>query len=157
MPTAAVNTSLFQSAQEVFSSMLGLPLTLVSQAEAPEKSGSQVMAGVGLVGQFCGTVVIECSGEMACQLAQALLGAGFDEVDEDVKDMVGEIANMVAGGVSKGLPGPPALTPPCVAAGTDFSMGFLKTEEVAKEVMECEGRFLTVSLLRTPLRLDPAE
>ncbi|MEM8944793.1 MAG: chemotaxis protein CheX [Planctomycetota bacterium] len=52
---------------------------------------------IGLSGKAAGTVVINLSEEVAIKSASAMLMMEMSEMNEDVIDAVGEIANMVAG------------------------------------------------------------
>jgi len=52
---------------------------------------------IGLSGKAVGTVVINMSEEVALQGASAMLMMEMTEIDDDVLDAVGEIANMIAG------------------------------------------------------------
>ncbi|MAT68370.1 MAG: chemotaxis protein CheX [Planctomycetaceae bacterium] len=52
---------------------------------------------IGLSGRAVGTVVINLSEEVALKAASALMLTELTEVDDDVIDAVGELANIVAG------------------------------------------------------------
>ncbi|MCA9231373.1 MAG: chemotaxis protein CheX [Planctomycetales bacterium] len=52
---------------------------------------------IGLSGMAAGTVVINLSKEVALKAASAMLMMNITEINDDVIDAVGEIANMVAG------------------------------------------------------------
>ncbi len=45
-----------------------------------------------------GKIALFSDGAAACHIAGAMLGMEVSEVDEDVKDAMGEIVNMIAGG-----------------------------------------------------------
>lgn len=66
----------------------------LEQTPFPGKSVSGV---IGLTGKAVGTVVIDMSEQTAVKIASALLMMELTEMDDDVLDAVGEIANMVAG------------------------------------------------------------
>jgi len=52
---------------------------------------------IGLSGKAAGTVVINLSEEVALKAASAMLMMEMTEVDDDVIDAVGEMANLIAG------------------------------------------------------------
>ena len=56
---------------------------------------------IGFSGKICGFVALHLSPESACTLASGLLGMGFEEMDEIVADAMGEMVNMLAGGLKK--------------------------------------------------------
>ncbi|MEM9351469.1 MAG: chemotaxis protein CheX [Planctomycetota bacterium] len=58
---------------------------------------------IGLSGRAAGTVVINLSEEVALKVASTMLMTEYTEVDADVVDAVGELANVVAGGAKAEL------------------------------------------------------
>jgi chemotaxis protein CheX len=58
---------------------------------------------IGLAGDLKGVLAIHCPAEAAKGITGAMLGMDVEELDEDVKDAIGEIANMVAGGLKVAL------------------------------------------------------
>ncbi len=57
----------------------------------------EISGVIGLSGKAVGTVVVSLSREVAVKAASAMLMMELTEIDSDVIDAVGEIANMVAG------------------------------------------------------------
>ena len=89
---------------EVFASMIFIDIT----PEFPvDHSDSEVEADVfsliGLAGDLKGILAIQCPAEVAQAVTGAMLGMEMTELGEDVKDAIGEIANMVAGGLKVAL------------------------------------------------------
>lgn len=56
---------------------------------------------VGFGGRISGYVAINLSPLCACTLASNLLGIAFNEMDDIVADAMGEMVNMLAGGLKK--------------------------------------------------------
>jgi chemotaxis protein CheX len=52
---------------------------------------------IGLGGGMRGLLAIHCPASVAQAITGAFLGMEVDELNDDVKDAIGEIANMVAG------------------------------------------------------------
>lgn len=91
-----------ESAEEIFSTMIFMDLA----AQEPLVEGKQVMgchisAMIGLTGDLSAMMGIHCPEEVGLAIAGAMLGMELEEIDADVKDAMGEIANMVAGGVKE--------------------------------------------------------
>jgi chemotaxis protein CheX len=78
---------------------------------------------VEIVGPWTGAVVLTCGRDTAEELTRALLRGHAPEVldDEDVRDALGEFANVVGGNVKALLPGPSVLGLPEV--GTTPPLG----------------------------------
>jgi chemotaxis protein CheX len=90
---------LFAAAQEVFTSMLGSELRQLPEPPARQSdSFDGVLSLVGLAGSVIGNGSVVCTAESACAMSSRLLMTEFKNVDDEVLDALGEIANMVVGG-----------------------------------------------------------
>lgn len=56
-----------------------------------------VTGTVGLTGAVAGAVSISTNADVACKMLEKMTGIETDEVDEFVRDVVGEMANMIGG------------------------------------------------------------
>lgn len=80
---------------------------------------------VGLSGKAVGTVVVSFSKEVALRAASTMLMAEAAEINEDVLDAVGELANMVAGAAKSELEQYElAVSLPNVVTGNDHEVHF---------------------------------
>jgi len=146
---SSYSKGLTEAVRQVFTSMLGLDLDLVNMQGSPDlKFERKISSTVGILGDWNGAVVLECSSSTACRLAAAMLGLETpEEVNEDVRDVIGEITNMVAGNFKSTLPGNSVLTLPCIIIGSDYSMGFISGKPVLTESMLCDGRGIVLSII----------
>ena len=97
------------------------PLT-IKKDPAPEFEISGV---IGLTGNAAGVVVVSLSREVALHAAEAMLGSRPAEVDGDVVDAVGELANMIAGGAKRQLEQlDMSVSLPSVICGTNHRVQF---------------------------------
>jgi hypothetical protein len=67
---------------------------------------------------------------------------------DQVRDAIGELANMSAGSVKPLLPPPCQLSLPTVADGTDYNFTVPHGEVVLKSTFECEGELMTITILQ---------
>ncbi len=83
----------------VFRTMLGIEIQRGSPSlRTDNRLGHEVSAVIGLSGKAKGTVVLSLNQQVAIQLAAALLQEPpAAELNADVADAMGEMANMVAG------------------------------------------------------------
>jgi chemotaxis protein CheX len=82
-----------------------------------------VTAAVYFAGDWKGAVLIECSPQQAFEITARLLGSTAPRaMDEDVRDALGELANMVAGNLKSVLPRGVGISMPSVVEGTDYSL-----------------------------------
>ncbi len=84
--------------KEVFSTMLMVELEsedVVYQKKV--EINSNITSMIGLGGGLKGLLAVHCPSSVATKITSAFLGMDVEEIDDDVKDAIGEIANMVAG------------------------------------------------------------
>jgi chemotaxis protein CheX len=136
-----------QATTEVFDTMVlmdisaGRPLT-----ERTEKFIQSISGIVGLSGQRRGMLAVHCPVPVALGIARALLGEECEDVNEDVKDAIGEIVNMVAGGVKTLLQEAGEileLAVPSIIAGQSYAVNLLSQADWLMVPFETQlGQFL---------------
>jgi len=88
----------------VFRKMAGLePRRGTPRIKGQEEGAYDVSGVVGFTGQVQGFVALSFRESAALHVAGAFMGEAVATVDADVKDAVGELANMVAGGAKSAL------------------------------------------------------
>lgn len=111
-----------QIVETVFSTMLDLE---VVPGDAPhEAAPDRLTSFVQMTGEDCNaTVLVECSQRQACEFAGRILAMDPpDAVDDDVRDMLGELANMIGGNLKSGLAAGVHLSMPSVMSGKDYDL-----------------------------------
>jgi len=147
-PTSGWTTALEAATREVFEVMLGIPLHAVSDAEPPLVADLTVM--VGLSGQLRGVLSLHCTAESACLWVSRMLGTEQTEFGQNVRDGIGEVANMVVGSFKRKLP--PGvddncmISTPTVISGSDYHLHALSGGEHVEVSMGFAGAPLWVTL-----------
>lgn len=111
------------SVEEVFHMMLGVECALTQ--EPVEGEAESVTAVVGFGGLLSGACVFRSGSTAALKIAAAMTGMEFTEVDDTVKDGIGEICNMLAGAWKGKVPDLSAncgLSVPTVITGRDYNL-----------------------------------
>jgi len=89
---------------DVFAAMVFVEITPGAPMYEPEDIiDSNLSSMIGLAGTFRGVLAVHCPEKAATGITGAMLGMEVDTIDEDVQDAMGEIANMVAGGLKTAL------------------------------------------------------
>ena len=120
---------------EVYSTMLSLPVVPLAGA-LPGGANERVSGAVGFAGEtVTGSLYLHVPTAFAGQMTTAMLGLPPDETpgDAEVNDVVGEVTNMIAGGLKSWLcdaGATCALSPPAIIRGTSFSI--IASEGVAR-------------------------
>jgi chemotaxis protein CheX len=115
--------NLDESVNEVFGMMLGAECQRTQ--ESAKKEDESVTAVVGFGGALSGACVFACAHTSAISIATLMTGMEFSEIDDTVKDGMGEICNMLAGAWKGKVPGLSAncgLSVPAVITGRDYNL-----------------------------------
>ena len=115
--------NLDRSVEEVFRLMLGADC--VPDPAPPDMEPDAVTAVVGFGGALSGACVFGSGGTVAREIAARMTGMTFAEIDDTVKDAVGEICNMLAGAWKGSVPDLAAqcgLSVPAVITGRDYHL-----------------------------------
>jgi CheY-specific phosphatase CheX len=94
------------STHSVFSTMLGTELSPLPALDDPAPfKQSEVIGFIGMAGDFAGYVSIHVSRQQATDFTARLVGVDVGEVtsEEEIRDAVGELTNMLAGNVKTAL------------------------------------------------------
>ena len=93
----------------VFQTMVKMPIRLGKPCLRDESQRlyklCPLSAVIALSGAANGVVVMCLTPRVALTMASALAGRTFEKVDDEVRDALGEIVNMIAGSAKKDLPG----------------------------------------------------
>ena len=129
-----------QIVESVFDAMLGLPL---EETAAPWFPGSdRLTSAVHLSGAWDGALMLECTRSQACCFAARFLSMEpVDHVDDVVRDVMGELANMIGGNLKSILTHGLHLSMPSVIDG-EYSWRICGSEIRDQITFECqEGTF----------------
>ncbi len=147
-PAGGWGSRLEAAAREVFEIMLNTPLRAVNNAEPPLIADLTVM--VGISGRLKGVLSLHCAAESACVWASRMLGMELREFDQNVRDGIGEICNMVAGHFKSRLDNKLgdqcAISTPTVISGTDYQLHSLSGGEHVEVALGFEGAPLWFTL-----------
>ncbi len=110
--------------ENVFSTMMDLAVETLEPTDHEEPGAIDgVVSLLGFTGPWTGTGMFYCSEDFACTLGSALLMTEVEEVNSEVLDGIGELANMILGNFKESIEtqtGPLALTVPTVVYGKNF-------------------------------------
>lgn len=135
------------AAREVFSLMLGVELTSVTEPVSEE--GITITSMVGLAGSLCGLLSLRCSTHSAALMASKMLGIDVGSNSDEIQDAVGEVCNMVAGNFKNkisGLGDGCQLSVPTVITGESYSLRTLTNDCTIDSEFLFEGSPLIFSI-----------
>ena len=122
-----ITTALNEATNEVFSTMLMMEVKTQDSFVKDEKNVStDLISSLHFFGdQYMGKIAIFSSAAVACNIANSMLGTETTEVNDEIKDGMGELVNMIAGVAKVKLTdtlGDMHLLTPWVIAGRHLSI-----------------------------------
>ena len=122
-----------EATREVFSTMVMMDPTDDYPLKEPVKRFKCSITGmVGFAGIYSGVISIHCPVALALKITSNMLGMECEEVNEDLNDAIGEIANMLGGNVKQVLSKgglDVKLSIPTVIAGEDYTVNSLSDSD----------------------------
>jgi chemotaxis protein CheX len=95
-----LSEKIIESAKEIFSSMMMMEIAVHGEQTTKSMALKESISGViGLAGTHKGVLAIHIPNKVAMAITSAFLGMDVIEMNEDVEDAVGELANMLGGNV----------------------------------------------------------
>jgi chemotaxis protein CheX len=113
-----------KAVEEIFASMIFMDVVVEEEVSATLAGESMLSGVIGFAGDLKGTILIHLPAPVAIAVTNAFLELDLDEVNSEVKDAIGELANMVAGGFKYHLPDNgqgTQLSIPSVISGRGYS------------------------------------
>lgn len=143
-----VDTSVLESIVEDVLLSLGVPAWPVDPEAAPSITTT---GNVTVSGAWTGAVLVELPEGMDIALSAAMFALPVEQIGRsEVDDAVGELANMVGGGVKSLMPEPSRLSLPTVVHGER-----LRLTVPGAELMECIARQTPDGVLRVSVWSGP--
>jgi chemotaxis protein CheX len=108
---------------------------------------------IGMAGNIKGLLAIHLPNEAALAITTAFLGMDVEEIDEDVRDAIGELANMLGGNLKAALDPKGSdikLSMPTSVSGEEYSIDTIADAEEITVPFELEGSTFLVELQISP-------
>lgn len=142
-----LNESISKATVEIFQTMLMMDAVPGEPMDTRAGSFKDSVTGiVGLAGPSKGMVAIHIPEKTALKITSAFLCMEVDSIDDDVKDAIGELANMVAGSIKADLSDDSKeykLSIPSVVCGAEYQIECLaESQRVIVPFTVSDGEFL---------------
>jgi chemotaxis protein CheX len=138
---------LSQIVETVFTNMMGIDVSRCESAWVADPD--RLTSAVGMSGEWNGTLVFQCTPWQACRFAGRLLSETPPlVVDNGVRDVVGELANMIGGNMKACVTSGLKLSLPFVTDGSDPGPGTRGATLQERLAFQCTYGHFWVTLLR---------
>ncbi len=146
-----IKAQVAESIIDVFDTMFSATLKPADSVTSESLEGIRNVGSVSLAGDVTGMVSIHVSEAFARQLAAEMLGmeAGEIESDEEVRDMLGEVGNIVGGNIKSSFTDAGlscVLSTPSFTTGTDFKIEALNMAKYERFAFKCDENIVFVEM-----------
>ena len=133
--------------RSIWSTQLGLE---IQDVEGPvQSSPSQTMtAAIHISGDYHGGIRLECSRAIVRRAASIMFDRPAEQLtDDDERDVIGELANVVTGNVKALIPGSNSISLPTIVDGSDYRVSNLDVRSSADFSFTLDGELMTVTVM----------
>ncbi len=137
--------------ESVFQTMMDMEVAAATEPWV--RLPDTITAAVHFAGEWRGAVLIECAAHLARCFTRHFMGLPMPPaVNDDVRDVMGELANMIAGNLKSLLPKGVGLSMPVVIEGSDYALRICGGNLAERSSFTCAaGRFcITVVEMLAP-------
>jgi Predicted inhibitor of MCP methylation, homolog of CheC len=135
-----------QIVSDIWTSMLGFPVQARS-APAEMNGTRHLSASVQISGGWDGTVLVSCAEGLARKVAATMFDVEENTTtDDEIRDALGEVANMTAGNVKALVESYCRLSLPMVAEGRELAISIPGSKVVAQANFDCGEDPLSVEV-----------
>ena len=143
---AAYEVPVTRIVEEIFRTMLRLEV--VGHAGPAAPAADAITAAIQFIGEWKGALLLQCGLEQALGFTRRLMpGTNPPAFDVDVRDALGELANMMGGNLKPTLPPGVMLGIPTVVEGTDFDLHICGNNESASLAFAGEAGNFGITLV----------
>jgi len=145
-----ISGKIIDATNEIFSSMVMMEVSVKGDVQSTLAPLENSITGViGLAGTHKGVLAMHFPNPVAMAITGSFLGMDVDEINEDVEDAVGELANMLGGSVKSILSAKGRdidLSLPSVISGKNYD--FQPTRDIDRVVIpfQCDAGDFIVEL-----------
>jgi chemotaxis protein CheX len=151
-----VETELREIMKNIWETQLGMDLTDSEVVLRPSEDddGADLMTGsIQISGAWNGAVHVYCSRKLITRAAALMFAVEGNELsEEDVRDALGELANMTAGNVKALLAHDSYVSLPTVVEGSDYDLTVLESELLSEASFTFAEEWLTVAVFQSQPR-----
>ena len=132
----------------VFDSVLGLQAVPDDSFQLTKHLQHTYAGVVPISGAWDGAVAVQCSDQLARQVATTMFGLSADEITvAELQDALGELTNMTGGNIKALLPEPCQLGLPVVVEGADYRFRLPGSAPVVRSAFRVGDEEVVVTVL----------
>ena len=146
-----IRTQVIDSIVETFDTMLSMEIQFF-ELEPPDTSGvSRMVAAVNFAGNIIGLINFQVTADLARVMMASMLDLEPEAVEDDaeIKDMLAEISNIIAGNLKSTLNDaghPCVISTPSLTYGADFSIKSLSMDRFERYIFSYQEELIFIEV-----------
>lgn len=139
--------------ENIWIAILGMSIENVGDREV---SADELISGcVHITGPWSGALLIECSPIAAKSVGVAMFAMDLAEVgDSEMRDAIGELANIAGGNFKSLLPMGCQLSLPTVVDGSQYKLIISNSSLVCQRSFDSEGQYVAIKIFERGMKTD---
>jgi chemotaxis protein CheX len=138
--------------RNIWSTQLGMEIEDLPDPRGAT-SGETITAAVQISGDFVGGIHLEGSRALIQKAAATMFSLPEDQLtEEDERDVVGELANVVAGNIKALIPGRNVISLPTIVEGTDYTVSSVDIKTSERFAFSFDGEWFVLTVLENRSR-----
>jgi chemotaxis protein CheX len=134
--------------RNVWSTQLDLAIVDAETVADAAWRGESHTAVIHIGGGFDGGVRLRCSRNLVRRAAAVMFDRSVERLSrDDERDVIGELANVVAGNIKALLPGRNSLSLPIIVEGRDYRISTVDVKWADTYAFELDGEPMTVTVV----------
>jgi len=132
--------------RSVWSTQLGLEIGDADGAARP--AGDTMTAAIHINGDFRGGIRLHCSRVLLRRVTAIMFDLPEAELDDDdERDVIGELTNVVAGNIKAMIPGDNSISLPTIVDGSDYRVSTVDVRSSDSYSFSLDGETFTVTVI----------
>lgn len=145
-----------QTVIDTWAAMFDLPLERLDQPIPHFQRQNFLTAVVQIAGEWVGAVTLDFSPELARRLTASTLECAPALVNIDqMRDVLGEVANVIGGNVKQVLPVNSVLSLPTLVFRLDYRMYMPDADPLQRVTFKCDGELLQATVFHVATSTAP--
>jgi flagellar motor switch protein FliN len=149
--TFDIKDSIATSVAELFDTMLDMEAVPIAEEEVGNLDGRCIIGTLSFAGEVIGNIDIQLTDEASRIVTAAMLGMEPEEIedDEEIKDVVREVCNIVGGNLKSGFEDVGlqcVISTPSITSGDDFEIETLNMDRYDKFGFKFDDQVIYVEL-----------
>ena len=155
LKTFDIKSSIVESTNELFETMLSMDVELSASEERPLFEGGRITGSLSFAGKLMGSIAITVSDEFSKEMTASMLGMELDEIEgeDEINDVILEICNIIGGNLKSNFNDAGmdcVISTPSITTGMDFNIESMNMDRCEYYTFINQGNKIFIEIALKP-------